>query len=84
MIQSLIELTHPLWKHLDKKVQLKFYAECILDTNYPDGTFYFVNTKRGLRAKGVEACHRPDIYIKPDTPLEPCIWLEEGEAEKGA
>ena len=46
MIQSLIELTHPLWKHLDKKVQLKFYAECILDTNYPDGTFYFVNKRR--------------------------------------
>lgn len=39
MIQSLIELTHPLWKHLDKKVQLKFYAECILDTNYPMGPF---------------------------------------------
>ena len=39
MIQSLDELTQPRWGDLDKQVQLEFYAECILDTNYPDGTF---------------------------------------------
>lgn len=77
MIQSLDELTQPRWGDLDKQVQLEFYAECILDTNYPDGTFYFVNKKRGLRAIGTEACDRADIYIKPDTRLEPYIMQEE-------